>query len=77
MACAAETSVATTHGTWFARLAHMRESKDDPAKKASDDGDNELEIEVELEDDESEYPDEDDIEDIDLDDLAAMEGPDA
>jgi hypothetical protein len=68
---------ATVRGTCLALHPPMRDQEQDVAKNASDHGTDELEIEVELEDDDCEHPDEDDIEEIDLDDLAAMEGPDA
>jgi hypothetical protein len=68
---------ATVRGTCLALHPPMRDQEQDVAKNASDHDTDELEIEVELEDDDCEHPDEDDIEEIDLDDLAAMEGPDA
>ena len=60
--------------------ATQHDGPDGPAKSPDDD-DGELEIEVELEEhddeDADEHDDDDDVEDIELDDLTAMEGPDA
>jgi hypothetical protein len=67
-------------GTRLARVRAMRDPQEDLPANASDDNDGELEIEVELEDRDDEGLDrlaDDEVEDIELDDLTAMEGPDA